>query len=398
MTFAPVTTPTSDADLFSDENLNDPFPLFARLRTLGPAVWMRKHNAWAVAGYDDIKAVLADHDLFSSFPNPALEPQRPEIPQGGPLGSDPPDHTRLRAILSEKLAPRALRTLRQDIERQADNLIAEVVERSEVEVVSQVAQEFPIRVVTRLVGLPDGDYRQLLILADAAFNSFGPANERTLASLPAVPGVWKYIAQSMSRESIAPDSWGAAVYDAVDRGDVTEEEAIHLLSSYLIPSMDTTINAIGSAIGLLAEYPDVWAAVRRDPQLVKPALEETLRFESPVMFFARGATRDTTIGSQPIRAGDRVVTLMPSGNRDERHFHDPDSFDISRTTIDHLAFGHGIHSCVGQGLARMEGQAILKAWARHVRNMEIVGKPERRLNNTIRGLSRLQLQVVADRG
>ena len=116
------------------------------------------------------------------------------------------------------------------------------------------------------------------------------------------------------------------------------------------------------------------------------------------MFFARGATRDTTIGGQPVSAGDRVVTLMLSGNRDERHFRDPDTFDISRMAADHLAFGHGIHSCAGQGLARMEGQAILKAWARRVRDMEIVGTPERRLNNTIRGLGRLRLRVEADGG
>lgn len=387
-------TASSSIDLFADATILDPYPLYAELREAGPVVWLTRHNAWVVGGYDLVKEVLNDWERFSSYPNPGLEPERPGMPVGGILGSDPPDHTRLRRLLARLTSPRAIRNLKADIEAQADQHIADLVARGSVDVVADLAQPFPLKVVSDLIGLPADGRENLLTLADAAFNSFGPANERSLAALPVLPQIFLYTATAMSRERIAPGSWGAAIYEAADEGLVTEDEAFMLLAGIVVAAMDTTIHALGSAVWLLAAHPEAWRALRADPELAGRVFEEVLRFESPVYFFARGATQDTVLGGTPIRAGDRVITLLGAANRDERHFPGADRFDLNRTPNDHVAFGHGIHSCGGQGVARLEGAAVLASLARRVERIEVVGEPKRHSNNTVRGLASLPVTLV----
>jgi cytochrome P450 len=198
----------------------------------------------------------------------------------------------------------------------------------------------------------------------------------------------------MSRESLTPGSWGAAAYEAADRGEISHEDAARMMGAFVVAGMDTTVNAIGSAIWLLAERPDQFAALRADPGLAKSAFEETLRFESPVLLFARGATRDAEIEGIRIAAGDRVVLLFGSANRDELRYPEADKYDITRNPLDHVAFGYGIHVCVGAGLARMEGPAILASLARRVETLECSGEPRRHLNNVIRGLASLPVSVT----
>lgn len=350
---------------------------------------LTRYSAWAIPRYETVSEVLRDHETFSSAPNPGLEPDRPDLPKGGVLGSDPPDHTRMRGVLIEKLSSRALRALRGELEERADRLVAGTIARGSFDAVADLARRFPLDVVADLFGLPAEGRENLLALADTGFDSFGPSNARTLAALPGVPKIFGYVASSMSRENIAPGSWGAAVYAAVDRGVITEQEAVHLLLGYLVAGMDTTINAISSAIWLLTQHPGAWAALRADPSLARAVLTETLRLESPVSFFCRGATRDTTIGGIPVARGDRVILLFGAANRDERKYPDPDRFDIERNPADHLAFGGGVHSCAGQALARIEGIAILAALARHAQTIRLAGQPVRHLNNTVRGLEHL---------
>ncbi|MDA0159067.1 cytochrome P450 [Solirubrobacter ginsenosidimutans] len=382
-----------DIDLFSTAVLEEPWAAYAALRERGPAVYLDRYGVWAIPRYDEVFAMLRDHQTFSSAPVPALEPERPdmEAARHSILGSDPPRHTTLRAVLSEQLSPRALRTLRADIETQADAVVAGLVERGTYDAVQDLARRFPVEVVARLVGLPEDAREPLLALADAAFNTFGPANELTQASWSRLPEIGGYIAQVMTRETIAPGSWGAAVYAAADRGDISEPDAIQMMNAFIVAGMDTTVNSIGSAIWLLAERPDTWAALREDPSLVRSAYEEALRYESPVSFFCRGVTRPTEVGGVQLDAGDRVMLLFGAANRDERHYADADRFDVRRNPLDHVAFGGGIHGCAGQGLARIEGPAVLGALVRHVEFLELAGEPSRHLNNAVRGLERLPI-------
>ncbi|WP_032405597.1 cytochrome P450 [Rhodococcoides fascians] len=392
---AQTSIPTSNIDLYEDASLLDPLPLWSRLRESGSAVWMERHQAWAVSRYADVEDVLGSWERFSSYPNPGLVPDREGMPQGGLLGSDPPAHTELREVLKEQVSPRALRSLADSIAARADTFVSEVVAQGTFDAVTALAQPFPVQVVADLVGLPQDGRENLLTLADAAFNSFGPTNERTLATQPYAGVIMQeYIPTVMNRETLAPGSWGAAVYDAVDAGRMDEYDAPQLLSAFVVAGMDTTIHTIASAVGLLADRPDVLADIRRDLAVARKVFEETVRLESPVMQFSRRATCATHIGEVPIAEGDRVIVMFASANRDERHFEAADRFDPYRESTGHLGFGYGVHSCVGQGLARIEGASILAALARRVDRIDVVGEPVRHLNNAIRGLDRLPVSVT----
>ncbi len=385
----------TDIDLFEDAILEEPWEAYAALRDAGPAVFLEHYGVWAIPRYENVFAILRDHATFSSEPVPALEPLRPDMAQaqGSILGSDPPRHTALRAVLSQQLSPRALRSLREEIEAQADAVVAELVERGSFDAVQDLARRFPVEVVARLVGLPEDAREPLLALADAAFNTFGPANALTQASWARLPEIGAYVGQAMSRDTIAPGSWGAAVYAAADRGDISEADAIQIMQAFVVAGMDTTVNSIASAIWLLAERPDAWAALRADPSLARSAFEEGLRYESPVSFFCRGVTTPTSVGGIDLDAGERVMLLFGSANRDERKYPDADLYSVTRNPLDHLAFGGGIHGCAGQGLARIEGPAILGALARRVERLELAGPPVRHLNNAIRGLERAPINA-----
>ena len=196
------------------------------------------------------------------------------------------------------------------------------------------------------------------------------------------------------RSMLTPGRWGEAVLDAVDDGRLTQLGAIKTLSAYLVAGMDTTVNAIGSLMALFAERPDVWEALKADGRLAPQIFEEILRLETPVVGFFRVATRDITIGQSVIPEGAKVLLHWAAANRDPAKYPDPDTFDISRNPVDHVAFGYGPHACTGQGLARMEAAALLEALAAQVGALELAGEPVRGRNPVVRGYESVPLRVV----
>jgi cytochrome P450 len=188
---------------------------------------------------------------------------------------------------------------------------------------------------------------------------------------------------------------GYKLYEAAERNELPSEQLAVLLWNFTGAGTDTTVSAIGNLVRLLAQHPEQWDAVRDDPRLIATAIDETLRLESPIQIFGRVTARDyASDAGVVIPAGQRVALLIGSGNRDERHYPDPDAFDIRRPAEDHLGFGHGIHNCPGANLARLEMQAVLKALLKAVRRLT-PGQPVRRLNNMSRGLDSLPVTVVA---
>jgi cytochrome P450 len=386
--------PSSDVDIFGDEVLEDPYPYYAELREMGRAVRLTRYDVWALPGYDEVWQVQRRPEMFSSIGGPGLNYVEDPMMTGVVLSSDPPDHSRYRKILNEKLSARALQGLRDDIEERADRLVAEVVSRGSFDAVADLAAPFPVDVVADLVGFPKEGRERFLAMADAAFNTFGPMNERTQAGMPVVMGIFEYLSKEANRQELAPGSWGAAIYDAVDRGEIHEGEAISLMSAYLVAGMDTTVNAVSSAIWLFAKHPDQWAALRADPSLAPNAFEETIRLESPVQNFFRGLTGDAEFGGIRLQRGDRIMMLLGSANRDPRRWgEDADAFDITRDTVGHVGFGGGTHRCAGMFLARMEGAALLSSLARQAGSIQFAGEPTRRLNHVIRGLASLPVTV-----
>jgi cytochrome P450 len=302
----------------------------------------------------------------------------------------------LRSVLSESLAPRALAKLKEDIGLRATELVESVVARGSFDVVRDLARVFPLTVVADLVGMPLRARDEVLRFADAFFNTFGPLNERTRASVQVAERLLGELISMMSRDNLEPGGWGEALYRAADRGVIGEHQVGPLLRAYLVASMDTTINAIGSALWLFAEHPSAWVTLRADRTLLRSAFEEVLRFESPVQMFFRRTTEAVEIDSVTIPPQARVAMLFGSANRDPRKWPEPDRFDVGRAPMDHVGFGYGVHSCAGQGLARVEAHAVLSALLDRVEVIRLAGPPRRHLNNVVRGLESLPVTVMTD--
>jgi cytochrome P450 len=269
-----------------------------------------------------------------------------------------------------------------------------LIAQGEFDAVTEFAHDLPVHVVMDLIGWPMEGRDQLLSWASGSFNVAGPMNERMLTSLPRLEGMVQYLTEVATKDNLAPGSFGAAVYEAVERGAMTTEESIGLMISYATPALDTTINAIGSGMWLFATHPEQWRALRSDPSLVPSAFNEVVRMESPVQFFSRMTTKEVDLGEGVVLpSGARVLHSYGAANRDERHFPDPDRFDIRRNPTDHLGFGYGVHACPGQALARLEAHALLSALAARAESIELAGEPERELNNITRGFAHVPIRV-----
>lgn len=385
--------PSFDVDLFSDENLTDPYPLYRRFREAGPVVYVPAIDAYVLSRWADVRLALGDHETFISGRGVFLNDFGNTSRKGVVIATDNPLHDQLRSVLAERLSPRALRQLRAEIQRKADAMVAEVVARGSFDAVSDLAQAFPLAVVCELIGMPQTDKRRLLEWADAGFNLWGPPNRRTLDAMPVWQSLIEYIATQATRDKLAPGSMGAAIYEAADRGLIAPEQCPQLLVSYLVAGVDTTIAGIANAIVLFAANPEQWELVRAHRSLIPSAFEEVLRLETPLQLVRRWCVRETVIDGATIPAERNAVMIYASANRDERKWPNPERFDARRNPIDHVAFGYGLHGCAGQGLARLEVHAILSALADRVARFE-TGTPVRRLNNVARGLAHLPLTVT----
>jgi cytochrome P450 len=386
--------PTSDLDLYSDEVLAEPYEHYRRLREAGPAVWLERHNVWVVARYDSVRAVLRDWKTFSSASGVAVNDVLNTAMRGNTLNSDPPLHDLLRNVVASRMTSQALRPTKEMIDQRAEALVERLVTQHSFDAVEDLAQALPLSIVPDFIGLPQEGREHLLDWAEATFNAMGPMNERCVDAVKKLPELFGYARQLAASGNLQPGSFGAGVIEAQRDGRITEAQCPQLFTAYLVPSVDTTISAVGSAIWLFGRYPDQWDRVREDTSLIPNAFEEVLRLESPLQSFSRLATSDYDVEGISIPAGSRVVVLFASANRDERKWEHADTFDVTRNTSGHLGFGYGVHLCAGASLARLEGQAILGALARRVERFEL-GKGTRKLNNVIRSLRTLAVTVHA---
>jgi cytochrome P450 len=221
----------------------------------------------------------------------------------------------------------------------------------------------------------------------------GPMNDRTAESFPIAGELYGWCS-SVTAEDLVPGSVGRGIFDAEARGAIPAGTAGHIIHQYLGAGVDTTIASIGNIVALFAAHPDQFALIRKDPTLVPAAFNEVLRYWMPVHAWGRKATRDVEVDGVTIPAGAQVAILFGSGNRDRRHYDDPDTFAVERNPLDHLSFGYGPHGCAGQGLARLEGHAVIEALSRRVERLT-VGPEVRIPSNITQGIERLPvLEVV----
>ena len=383
-------------ELFTDEALADPYPLYDELRDAGPAVWLSDLEVYALPRYAETREVARNWEVFSSARGVMLNDAVNEITGGVvTLCSDPPRHEQMRRVLRRPLMAGALRELAPDLVAEADSLVERLVAQGTFDAVTDLAQHLPLAIISNLVGIPDAGRERMLEWATAAFDSQGPLNARTLAALPKAAQMVEYGNVEAVPPNLKPDGWAQMLYDAADRGELAPEQCPMMMPDYLGPSLDTTINGISSAMMLFGEHPDQWDLLREDPSLIPNAINEVLRLESPIQRFTRYVTQDHDIGGVAVPAGSRVMLLFGSANRDERRWTDPTRFDVRRErAAEHLAFGFGPHACVGSGLARLEMRVLLEALVARVERFETTDAT-RAINQVLRGLSSLRVAVLA---
>ncbi len=385
--------PVSDLDLFDDAVLVDPYPSYAALRDLGAVVHLPANDVYALTRYDAIRGALGDWETFSSAGAIGFNPAVNEALTGTSLASDPPVHTQLRATLTANRSPRALRGLKGGIEAKADALVEKLVAEGSFEAIDALARALPLEIVADLIGFTGHVRASMLRWGQAAMQVIGPMNRRTAENFPIAGELYGWCS-TVTADDLAPGSVGHGIFEAEARGDIPPGTAGHIIHQYLGAGVDTTIASIGNLVALFAAHPDQLALVREDPSLVPAAFNEVLRYWAPLHAWGRRTTRDVEIDGAVVPEGAKVAILFGAGNRDPRHFADPDAFLVERNPVDHLSFGYGPHGCAGQGLARLEAHAVIASLARRVERL-VTGPEVRVPSNITRSIEELPvLEVV----
>jgi cytochrome P450 len=389
--------PRLSVDPFALDFSDDPYPTHEELREAGPVVYLDKWNVYGVARYAEVYAVLNDPQTFCSSRGAGLSDFARETPWRPPsliLEADPPAHTRTRAVLSKVLSPAVMKQIRDRFMVAADAKIDELLQRRSFEAIADLAEAYPLSVFPDAVGLKPDGREHLMPYAGVVFNAFGPPNALRQSAIERSAPHQAYVAEQCQRDNLSPGGFGACIHAFAEKGDITAAEAPLLVRSLLSAGLDTTVYGIGAAIYCLARWPEQMARLRADPALARNAFEEAVRFESPVQTFFRTTTRDVELSGSRIGEGEKVLMFLAAANRDPRRWTEPDRYDITRKTSGHVGFGSGIHMCVGQLVARLEGEAVLTALARKVGSVAISGPVKRRYNNTLRGLESLPITLT----
>lgn len=365
-------------DLLAPDVVEDPYTYFGRLREEDPVHWNPLYETWVITRYDDVVWSLRRPEFFSSevFLRDPTRPYPPILEEDEGLYDfnkrylshwfirrDPPDHTRMRRIphlqFSPKYIEQRFRRMVQDI---LTGLIHDVEAQGQMDVIQDFAAPLPILVIAEWLGFPKED-REFLRQSSRGVLSVDEAaadrNERTAKALLTLK---EYINPFIDERMAHPRDDLLSMMGAGEReGTMSRDEVIGNLILLLIAGHQTTINLIGNGTLALMRHPDQWERLRRDPSLIVKATEELLRYDGPVKRAPRIAAEDFELGGKTIRRSERVLIVLSSANRDPRQYSEPDTLDITRYPNPHVAFGGGIHHCLGANLARLEGQEALKA-------------------------------------
>jgi cytochrome P450 len=409
--------PELDLDPYSDEFLENPYPYYGQMRDAGPVVWLTRYEHYAVPRHAETKVVLEDWETFGStrgfgLHDPEREPPLVDSPEyarmlaiphmcsdaiRGLLDAvrpDPPEHDPIRRIFMRLLSPGLVRQWRDQIISAGDVLVEELVARRTFDAAEELADHFVLNVICDLVGLPDEGREHIIAYGNMAMNTSGPRNQVYLDSIEQAVDAVAWVDEVCDRRALRPGGIGEMVFDAVDAGEIDEDMGRAFVRVFPTAAMDTTSSTITNAIHNLAIDSDQWQLLREDPSLARKAFAETMRFTQAIHPLYRTTTRETELGGVPLAAGVKVAVFLACANRDPRRFEDPNLFDIRRDATGQLGFGSGIHSCAGQTLARLEGEAVLGALARRVQTLALGGDPTRRRHNTLHTFSKLPVKVT----
>jgi hypothetical protein len=362
-------------------------------------------GVWIVSRYADVQRVLRDprfgREEFASGvqrvfgTGPVAESFSRWI-----LFMNPPDHTRIRSLVSKAFTPRATERLRASIQQVVDELLAPIATRGSFDLVAELAYPLPVIVICELLGIPPEDrgrFQDWSATLAQALDAFATQDPNVIErSNEAAAGLTAYFHELVARRRREPrDDLLSAMIAAEEQGDrLTEDELLATSVLLFFAGHETTVNLIGTGVRNLLRHPDQLTTLRADRSLIQTAVEELLRFDGPVQRTGRTAQADVELGGVTVRKGERVVAFVAAANRDPAQFRDPDRLDVTRTENQHLAFGAGIHYCVGAPLARVETQIAIDTLLRRFPTLSLQGDaPTWRETAIIRGLTALPLRV-----
>ncbi|MEV1003125.1 cytochrome P450 [Nonomuraea sp. NPDC050202] len=382
----------------------DPYPVYAGFRALGP-VWIDEISALVVTGYRDCETLLRDPRLSAerwrhfdagreADPYPADAPS--SVRQPWFLSMDPPDHTRLRRLVSSAFTARTIARMEPYVARLVDDLLDRACERDPFDVVSGLAYSLPVTVICHLLGVPAADerlFRDWSAQLTRQLDGFSGPDDDEEQWAGGTLGMHRYINELVADRRGSPrrDDLISELLAAEDGGDVlSHDELVSTIVLLLVAGHETTVNLIANGVLALLRHPGHLAALRADPGRAPAVVEEVLRYDPPVQLTARVAREDLRVGTAKVPAGGLIILLLAAAHRDPEANPDPDRFDPGRGQVRHLGFSAGAHFCLGAPLARLEGRVALAAFARRVQEPRLVADPPPyREHINLRGVSEL---------
>jgi cytochrome P450 len=385
------------ATLFTDETRRDPYPAYEHLRSRAPVFNDPATGLWVALDYDSVKRVLNDHELFSSRLGPAF----------WMIFLDPPNHTKLRALISQAFTPNSIANLEPRIVRLCRLLLEPLLEREEIDLVADFSALLPMMVISEMMGLPAADgpqfWRWNEVILNMSYTIPGGANARgaTDAFHAATAEMNAYLGDLLAERRAQPrsDLLTRLLQAEVDGERLSQQDILGFFQLLLLAATETTTNLISNAILCFIDNPEQLEKVRALPGLLPSAIEEVLRYRSPLQWMFRVVRRDVELHGHTVPAGKVILAMIGAANRDPKQFAEPNRFDVARDPNPHIAFGHGVHFCLGAALARMEARIALQYWLQNVEQLELAGSKswEPRKGLHVHGPVKLPLKFRARR-
>jgi cholest-4-en-3-one 26-monooxygenase len=377
------------------------------LRREAPVFWYDRPNVtpfWAITRHDDIVMVSRQPELFRSGQILFISPQEPGSPEPDEvflrqlLNMNPPEHGAYRGVINRRFTPRAIKQLADDIEVITAEVLDGVVGRSECDFVTEVSAKLPLAVIAHMFGIPRSDWDMMFRLSNAMIGPADPeygGGQTIKESLQKTQlEFFQYFTQLVEdRRKVPRDDVASALANGLVNGEpIPTFEMLSFFALLIIAGNETTRNAVSGGLFALINHREQWERLKGAPSMAVPAVEEILRWTSPVIQFARTATADTELHGQKIEAGSLMVLFYPSANRDEEAFEEPSRFDVGRSPNNHIAFGIGEHFCLGANLARLELQIMFRQLAQRLEQVELTGPVARMRSSFVGGIKHMPIR------
>lgn len=384
-------------DPYSLECVINPYPFHDALREKAPVVELENYGVYAVGRYEECGLILSNPDEFISSAGIGIQdirkPGRFRIPSVL-VDADPPDHTRVRSVMTRILSPKRIRTWRDIFEREAKTVVDKVLDMKRFDGMEDFVESYILTVFPKAMGI-DLPRDAVYAIGEMRFNQTGPENDLYRAAMERAQPYMNWFEHSVDRAGVSPGSVSEEVYAAEERGELAVGAAKSVVRTLVGGGTDSTMSGMGACMYHLASNPKQMAIAVDKPEIMRTALDEGIRLESPFQILYRVVRNDMSFGSLDLKKNRKIGVWLGAANRDPRKWANPDSFDLARGSSGvHVAFGKGIHVCIGQMLARLEAECLLVEFARRAKALELVEPIDMRPMNMMRSLRNIPLHVT----